>query len=137
MVLVRRQAAHTVFAAVIELFQGAPAITQVEPITDDPNLSALRIQRADGVDLYAARWDSGGGGETVDDPVTKVSVPVGDSFTFARIRDSIVQQWSDVRTTSAGMHPQHTPTSSVPRSSSVREQHQCTNEVQDGIVLHR
>jgi hypothetical protein len=130
-VLVRRQAAYTVFAAVIELFKGAPAITRVEPITDDPNVSALRIQRADGVDLYAVRWASGGGVETVDDPVTKVSVPVGDSFTFTRIRGSMVQQWSDVRTTSAGMQPQHAPTSSVPRSSRVREQHQCRNEVQD------
>jgi hypothetical protein len=130
MVLVRRQATHTVFAAVIELFQGAPAITRVEPMTDAPNLSVLRIERADGVDLYAARWDSGGG-ETVDDPVTKVSVPVGDSFTFARIRGSTVQQWSDVRTTSAGMYSKHAPTSSVPRSG-VREQHQCRNEMQDG-----
>jgi hypothetical protein len=66
----------------------------------------------------------------VVDPLTKVAVPIGGSFTLAQVRGEMVRQWSDGRATSADGQPQQGAAASVPENSGVIEQHRCVNEMQ-------
>ena len=104
--------------------------TTVEEIAHEAGISALRIQRLDGIDIFVTRWAGRSGGEAVVDPLTKITVPIGSSFTLARVRGGMVQQWSDVRENSADIKAPHGTASSKPGGGKVREQHQCVNEIQ-------
>jgi hypothetical protein len=114
MVLARREASETVFAAVIELFQEMPELRRVEDVPTTAASSALRIQRPDGVDLFVTRWAQGAKGALVFDPVTMLAVPVGHSFTLVRVRGERVQLWSD---------------GPVGTTDLAAEVHQCVNEL--------
>jgi hypothetical protein len=95
LVLARREAPRTVFAAVLELFPEASRLTRVEALATEAGLSAVRLQRPEGVDLFAARWGPPGGAAVVVDPVTTLAVPVGGSFTLAQVRGERVHLWAD------------------------------------------
>jgi Alginate lyase/Heparinase II/III-like protein len=130
MVLARREAPGTVFAAVIELFETAPAVTRVEEIAGGAGISALRVQRPDRVDILVTRWDGQSRAEAVVDPLTRVTVPIGRTFTLAQVRGEKVQQWSDVGGTSADRKPRQDASPDAPGHNSAGEPHQCVNEVQ-------
>jgi hypothetical protein len=94
-VLVRRKAPRTVFAAVLELVHETPQLIQVGAIPAATEVSAIRIQRPEGVDLFVTRWVPGTGGDVVVDPLTTLAVPLGRTFTLAQVRGERVHLWSD------------------------------------------
>jgi hypothetical protein len=128
LVLARWKVPQTVYAAVIELVQGTPGPTHVEDITTAAGTSALRIQRPDGADLFVTRWTQGAGGEVVVDPVATLAVPLGPSFTLARVRGERVQLWSDGPLGAADPSVPHDPTAREPGRPGI-EYHQSVNEI--------
>lgn len=124
MVLARRKGTHTVFAVVTELFQGTPGFTRVEDITTAAGTSALRIHRPEGVDLFVARWGQAADDRVVVDPVTTLAVPIGYSFTLARVRGEQVELWSDGPPGATDR-----PLASLAGRSSGVKSHHCVNEL--------